>query len=178
MKSTKIALVGVMVALISVSAFLRIPFPVMPLTMQMFTIMATPMILGPYYSFAAVFIYIALGLIGLPVFSTGGGPAYVLQPSFGFLIGFLISTIPSGFICRIKNNFWVLLAGGFTAFITIHLVGGLGFWLNMNYVQGKALSFTGAFVLAVLPFIPFDFIKLICAALIAVRINKLLRRFI
>lgn len=41
---------------------------------------------------ASVCIYIVLGLMGLPVFAEGGGLAYVLKPSFGYIIGFAIAS--------------------------------------------------------------------------------------
>lgn len=47
------------------------------------------------YSFAAVVIYLISGLAGLPVFAFGGGWAYVLEPSFGFLLGLLPLSITS-----------------------------------------------------------------------------------
>ena len=44
----------------------------------------------------SVGIYIILGLIGVPVFTSGGGPGYVLQPTFGYLIGFMVGAYVVG----------------------------------------------------------------------------------
>ena len=79
--------IGLTVALLAASAFVRIPMYPMPLTMQIFVVFLLPIVFGPKISFYGVGIYIALGLAGLPIFSTGGGIAYILMPSFGFLIG-------------------------------------------------------------------------------------------
>jgi biotin transport system substrate-specific component len=49
--------------------------------------------LKPRYALTAQLVYAAIGLLGLPVFSTGGGPGYVLSPSFGFVIGFAVCAL-------------------------------------------------------------------------------------
>ena len=48
------------------------------------------LLLGRKWGTISLVLYLALGLVGLPIFSSGGGPAYVLQPSFGYIIGFAI----------------------------------------------------------------------------------------
>lgn len=176
MHADKIAFTGVLTALITVSAFIRIPTPVMPFTLQVLIVLLAPMIAGLRCSFAAIFIYIVLGLVGFPVFATGGGPAYVLMPSFGFLIGFLLSTIPSAFIIGGKNSFLRNTAGGFAGFITIHAVGGIGFWLNMMYIQHKDISLAAAFAVSVLPFLLPDLIKLVIAAAISTKVKSVSTR--
>ena len=55
-------------------------------------------LLGAKLGGLSVLLYVALGLAGLPVFYPGGGPAYVLTPSFGYLIGFLFAAVLIGFV--------------------------------------------------------------------------------
>lgn len=82
-------LAGVFAALTAVGAFIRIPLGAMSFTLQfLFTAMAG-VVLGPKWGAASQAVYVALGLAGLPVFTQGGGPSYILQPSFGFLIGLI-----------------------------------------------------------------------------------------
>ncbi|MDR0454728.1 MAG: biotin transporter BioY [Deferribacteraceae bacterium] len=175
MNSQKIAITGVLTSLFAVSAFIRIPTPFVPLTMQTFVVLLAPMLVGAKYSFAAVALYIALGLAGLPIFANGGGPAYIFQPTFGFLIGFLLSTIPCGLLSRNKNGFLPLFLSGMIASVIIHLAGGIGFWLSMNLAQGKDVSLYKAATLAVVPFIVPNFIKLTAAVFIARRLKPALR---
>ncbi len=174
MNSQKLAITGVLTALIAVSAFMRIPLPFIPFTMQMFVVLLAPMLVGLRYSFAAIALYTALGLAGLPIFANGGGPAYVLQPSFGFLIGFLLSTIPNGLLSRGRSGYLRLFLAGLAALAVIEVIGGLGFWLSLNLVQGKEVSLYKAATLAVIPFIIPDTIKLAAAALIARRVKPML----
>ena len=175
-KAFNIAMVGVLAALIAASAFIRVPLPFMPLTLQVFMVLIAPMIFGVKISFAAVFLYLVTGLIGFPVFSAGGGPAYVFQPSFGYLIGFLLSTIPCGLIASRKGGPLGLFFGGFLALIVLELCGTLGLWLNFNLYQGKAVSFAFVTLTYALPFYLPDFVKLIIAVLIACKLKSRLKQ--
>ncbi|MBT3318729.1 MAG: biotin transporter BioY [Clostridia bacterium] len=68
--------------------------PNLPITFQTFVVFLAGLMLRPLYSFASMMTYTALGLIGLPVFTYGGGIGYPLaQPSFGFIIGFSICAL-------------------------------------------------------------------------------------
>ena len=92
--------------LICVGSFIRIPMPnMMPVTLQTFFVLLTALVLPFKASTLAILTYIALGLMGLPIFSGGGGLGYVLMPNFGFIIGFLIATvIISVIIQKLKNR--------------------------------------------------------------------------
>ncbi|MDR2869948.1 MAG: biotin transporter BioY [Deferribacteraceae bacterium] len=172
-KARDVAMIGVLIAVCSVSGMIRIPIPaVMPVTLQVLVILLAPMLVGVKVSFAAITLYTILGLIGLPVFASGGGPAYVLVPSFGFLIGFMLSTIPNGLIAGKSTNFVRNLIAGATGFIVYEFFGWLGFWLNMNHVQGKAISPEAALAMAVLPFVLVDLVKLVLAAGIASALKR------
>ena len=81
---------GLFTALIGVGAFLKITIPVQPVpmhfTLQFFFVLLAALLLGSKRAFASVLTYLVIGLCGIPVFATGGGPAYLLKPTFGFLI--------------------------------------------------------------------------------------------
>lgn len=93
--------VAVAVALMAAAAQLAIPLPfLVPVTLQVPVMLAAGLILGPYTAAAAMAVYIAAGLAGLPVFTSfGGGPAYIFRPSFGFLIGFIPASLLAGILC-------------------------------------------------------------------------------
>ena len=79
---------AVMTALLCVSAQLSIPLGPVPFTLQLLVCLLLPFLLSPCAGGAAMLLYIALGLFGLPVFAGGGaGLGYVLRPSFGFVLG-------------------------------------------------------------------------------------------
>jgi len=89
METKKLALIGLFVALMAVSAHLRIDLGFMPLTFQTGVAALAAMLLTPRQAFTAMAAYLALGLAGAPVFAMGGGIGYALSPTFGYLLGFL-----------------------------------------------------------------------------------------
>ena len=108
-RTKQLILCAMFVALIAIGAFITIPIPIIPLTLQDLFVMLAGILLGPKWGALASLIYVFMGLAGLPVFTQGGGLAYVLKPSFGFLIGLLCS-----FGRRIRTLFFGFLstAGG------------------------------------------------------------------
>ena len=81
-------LCAIFTALIAIGAFIRIPVPVVPFTLQFLFTTLAGVLLGSRLGATSVILYIVLGLLGVPVFAEGGGPGYILKPSFGYLPGF------------------------------------------------------------------------------------------
>jgi biotin transport system substrate-specific component len=99
-RTYKMMLVALFAALIAVGAFIRVPVPLVPFTMQTFFVVLAGMLLGKKLGGASALVYLAIGLIGIPVFTQGGGIGYVLKPSFGYLIGFVVAAFITGAIVR------------------------------------------------------------------------------
>ena len=76
---------AIFAAIIAVSAYIRIPTGIIPLTFQSVAVTLTGYSLGNKYGPMATVLYAMVGLAGLPVFSSGGGPAYILSPTFGYI---------------------------------------------------------------------------------------------
>ena len=82
-----------------VSAFIKIPFPFVPLTFQTVSTVLAGLLLGPVRGSVSVAVYVFMGVLGLPVFAGGaGGFDYVLQLSFGYLLGFIAAAAASGLV--------------------------------------------------------------------------------
>lgn len=89
MSARKLVYTALLAALTAAGAFIRIPIGISVITLQfLFTAMAG-VLLGPGGGALSQGVYVALGLVGLPIFTAGGGFGYVLQPSFGFLLGLI-----------------------------------------------------------------------------------------
>lgn len=97
-KTTTLMLCALFTALISISAFIRIPTPLVPVTLQSGMVLLSGILLGPKYGSISVLLYVMLGLCGVPVFALGGGFGYVFQPTFGYLIGFVVGAYLTGFL--------------------------------------------------------------------------------
>lgn len=141
MRTKKLILCGLFTALIIVGAFIKIPFPGMPMTLQFAFVLLAGIILGPCWGALSVALYVILGLIGLPVFSSGGGLGYVIIPSFGYIIGFIVAAFVAGTIsCRKPGSLAVLLAASFSAMLTTYIIGIVYFTLIKSFYSGESVD--------------------------------------
>ncbi len=81
----KMVYASLFAALTAAGAWIAIPLPYVPVTLQTLFTMLSGAILGPYFGALAMIVYILLGLIGLPVFAQG-------QSGFGTLVGLPVAT--------------------------------------------------------------------------------------
>ena len=102
----EIAFTGLFAALIAVGAFIKINIPVQPFpmhfTLQFFFVLLAGYVMGARRGAACVCVYLAVGLAGIPVFAAGGGPAYLIRPTFGFLIGFVAAAWITGKLTALR----------------------------------------------------------------------------
>ncbi|MDD6039040.1 MAG: biotin transporter BioY [bacterium] len=173
----EITVCGMFSALIAVGAFLRIDIP-MPLytmhfTMQWFFVLMAGMLLGVKLGTMSVIVYLCIGLIGIPVFAAGGGPAYVFRPGFGFLLGFVFAAWVMGLIVKKMNatGFSSMLLASVTGLVIYYCMGAVYFYLIKNLYVGEAVSWKVVIVqyclITVLP----DFILCVLASLLSVKIK-------
>jgi len=156
-------------AFICVGAFIAFPLPGIPLpiVLQNMFVMLAAVILGPVWGTAAVAVYLALGMIGLPVFSGGtGGLARFWGPSGGFLLGYLPACLAMGFISRLgKYSWWKVLIALLAGSVIHYSVGVPVLAAVVKVGLGKAL------VLGCLPFLPGDALKIAVALPIALAVK-------
>lgn len=177
-RTYKMILVALFAALIAVGAFIRIPVPLVPFTMQTFFIVLAGMLLGKDLGAASALVYLLIGLAGIPVFTQGGGIGYVLKPSFGYLIGFVAGAFVTGAIARKAGHpsFWRLLIAALLGLIAVYVLGTTYFYFLSNYYLGNQVSVWTAVLYCFLVFVPGDLAKSVVAALIAKRIIPMLQK--
>lgn len=177
--STKqLVLCALFTALIAVGAFIQIPVPFMDyFTLQFLFVTLSGMILGSRLGGIAVSAYILMGLFGIPIFAAGGGIQYIFRPSFGYLIGFAVTSFVVGLLCENFKNatFRQYLI---TALIGMFITYAIGFtykYFILNfYVQEPTAIWS--IIVASLPLdIPGDSILCILASLLASRLCKPLK---
>lgn len=160
--------------LICVGSLIRIPIPnMMPMTLQTFFVLLTALVLPLKASTLATVTYMVLGLIGLPIFSGGGGLGYVLMPNFGFIIGFLISTVIISVITESlkKRNLWQCIAISLLGIIIIYIIGILYFAFITNVYNDNDCSAIWFIQTIFLPFLPKEIICIILASISAYKIR-------
>lgn len=174
-------LIAVFVALIAVGAFIKFPIGIVPGSMQCAVCILCALLLGAKDSFFAVVVYIAMGLIGIPIFTAGGGFAYVLQPTFGYLLGYIIALPIGGLIARGAKNtsrprLIRLLLGAFAAMLIVHTCGVTYMFLMLNFYMGKAMELSKAWMTGSIVFLPTDSMWCVIASLIAYKTVPLVFR--
>ena len=94
-----LSLMALFAALTAVGAFITIPVPPVPFSLQIFFAILAGALLGSRQGAMSIVIYLLLGLCGLPVFTKGAGLSYLLQPTFGYLLGF----VPFAINCTVES---------------------------------------------------------------------------
>lgn len=161
--------VALCTAVTAVMAQISIPMPLgVPMTMQTFAVMLSAILLGAKKGAVTALVYMLLGAVGLPVFSSfTGGAQCLVGPTGGFILSFPLMAYIIGLGAKRyyerKSLFILSLIAG-TA--VNYLIGVLMF----AFVTGGTLA-TG-FAACVLPFIPTTIIKMMLAAVLGLRIRK------
>ena len=172
MSARKLVYTALFAALTAAGAFLKIPLGVSSITLQfLFTAMAG-VLLGAGGGALRQAVYVALGLLGLPIFTAGGGFGYVLQPTFGFLLGLIPSAAVIGAMTRRSASPVRIALACVVGLEVLYAIGVPYMALILNGYMGKGMSVSGLLWAGMLPFLPGDAIKIVITAVLC----PLLRR--
>lgn len=166
---------GLFTALISVGALTRIPVPLIPFTLQFLFTNLAGIMLGPVYGSVSVALYVILGLIGLPIFANGGGPAYILQPTFGYLLAFILAAFIAGKMTQRESsrNFRGYLLASITGLLIVYVLGFLYYNILAMFVLNLAVNPSLLFLHAFLLPLPGDLVSCFIGSILAVRIPSI-----
>ena len=166
---TKMALC---VAILCVTSFLVIPLPFTPVVISLHTIAVNiiGLILSPMQAGCTVFIYLLMGLVGLPVFSAGtAGPGKLFGPTGGFYFGFLFAAIAISLLRGKKVSM--------KRYACVSIAVGIPIQ-HACAIIGMCIHNGGNIVVAIatvsLPFIIGDIIKSLMSSIVGVSLNKVL----
>jgi biotin transport system substrate-specific component len=162
-------------AVVAVSAQVVVPVPLnpVPMTLQPLAVLAVGGLLGPAGGAAALTVYLALGLLGLPVFAGGGaGLVHLLGPTGGYLLAFPAAAAMAGALSapRGENRAPVLrvLLGCAAGLALIH-AGGVA------QLAALGLDPARAFRLGFVPFFTGDLLKVGLASALIIGLGPRLR---
>ena len=170
-KIKKMVLAALFAALVAVGAYIRIPVPPVPITLQTFFVLLSIVLLGYKWGTISILIYILVGFIGFPVFSGGpGGPGILLGPSGGYVYSFVIVAIVIGYLSeKVKKTFFSILA---LAVLGSLMILGIG---TLHMMVFTSFDLQTAFFAGFVPFIIGDFLKSVA---VAVASTILLKKYI
>jgi biotin transport system substrate-specific component len=154
--------VALFTSLIIIGGYISVPIPVgpVPIILADFFVMVTGLFLGFKWGLTSVALYLSLGALGLPVFSSGtSGLAVLFGPTGGYLFGYLLVAASVGFISSrgqqsMVTNLLALVVGN----ILLYVIGVPWLKIVMN------LGWAGALAAGLTPFIPGIIIKIIVAS--------------
>jgi biotin transport system substrate-specific component len=171
-------LISMFAALTAAGAFIKIPTPLVPFTLQFLFCAYSGVFLGARNGVYSQLLYVGIGLIGIPVFANGGGPAYVLQPTFGYLIGFILCAGIVGFFvdqCK-EITVYKTLGAVLGGLMVVYLIGVSYLYLIVNFYLQKQMAVSKALAIGFLPYITADLIMSVIIAITAVRVIPILRK--
>lgn len=164
----KMVYASLFAALTAAGAWIAVPLPYVPVTLQTLFTMLSGAILGPYFGALAMIVYVLLGLIGLPVFAQGqSGFGTLVGPAGGYLAGFVVGAVVIGLLVRLKKKpgfLWLCMAMAIGELV-VYAFGVA----QLSIVAGMSLD--KAIYFGALLFVPGDILKIAVAALIARKIE-------
>ena len=173
-RTKKLALCALFAALLVLSGFIRSPLPPTVITLQLQVALLAGVLLGGEWGCVSVLVYAALGLLGLPVFAGGGGFGYVLQPTFGYILGFAVAAFLCGKLARAGER--SVKRTLLTLFIGVAVVYGIAVVyaaIVLNVYLGETLGFWEFLWVYVLWTLPKDVLLTAACAPLAKRLDKL-----
>lgn len=168
-----LAIIALSVALLSICSYIAIPTPVGHITLQLFAVLLIACTLDLKKSVSAVTLYVAMGLIGLPVFAGfRGGIGVLFEVSGGFLLAFiLISAIIPLARHLFGNSRWCLIISSVCSILLSYLIATV--WIHI--VSG-GVERPGSFIIFLLLYTAFfiipDLLKLALVVYIVPKIRK------
>ncbi len=176
-RTTKLVLSGIFLTLIIAGAFIKIPLGLVPVTLQFAMVLLTATFSGGRRGAFIVAAYLLMGLTVIPVFSQGGGPSYIFNPTFGYLIGMLVCAWVTGTLKErapeitfsrslIINTFGMLI---------VYSLGVIYMYFILNFYMGKTSAISPLIVKGALLFIPTDFFWCVVVAVAEVRMKNIVK---
>lgn len=162
------ALFTAIISVLSIMVRSLQPVVVVPFSLQPLVVMLAACFLSPRAAFLSMLAYLLLGLIGMPVFSKPpfGGLAYILYPSFGFLISYPFAAWIQSKLIK-KSNLLNFLLAGLVGVGVIYIFGLPYLYLILNFYLGQSIDIIGILKIGFFPFVIFDLLKVVLASILA-----------
>lgn len=176
MRARDLTLTALFAALTAAGAFVKIPTPISSFSLQFLATALAGILLGSRLGALSQAVYVALGLVGLPIFTAGGGPQYLLHPTFGFLLGLIPSAFIIGCLAEKSRRKTRLILACLAGLGALYLVGLPYMGLVLNLYLGRAMSLGQILWGGMVLFLPGDAIKIAAAVLVGERLSGRLAR--
>ena len=160
LSTVSMVLCGMFAALVAIGAFIQIPVPYMDyFTLRFFFVLLAGLILGADKGAISVGCYVLLGLVGVP--------------SFGYLVGFIVSAYVTGKVCeKLKASYKNYLLACLAGFVVTYAIGIVYKFIILNFYAHTPATL-GVIFLSCFPLdMPGDFVLCLLAAGVGLRMRK------
>ncbi|HLR80961.1 MAG TPA: biotin transporter BioY [Bacillota bacterium] len=172
---------GLFVALTAIGANITsiLPFMVIggvPITLQTFFAILSGLILGSRLGAFTMFVYMMLGLAGVPVFAQfKGGISMLLSPTFGFIVSFILIAYVAGKLVERKQSFSMYIVAALVAMALNYIIGT--HWMYAAYIfwfnAPEGFSYKLAWMWMMVP-LPKDIVITVLAGMFAFRLKRII----
>lgn len=174
-KAKNIIYTAISIALITLSAYVTIPFGPVPFTLQTFAITLVVVLFRPQTCISAYVLYLLMGAIGIPVFSAmRGGVGVIFGATGGFLWGYAISIVICSLLqdklIKIISNKYASIALTFINCVILTLVAYICGTIQYSIIAN--ITILAATATTVVPFIIPDLAKIVIAILCGMAASK------
>lgn len=177
MNTRELVLTSLFTALTIISSMLHFTLGPIPFSLQIVTVFIVAHLFSVKVAFWSQALYVIMGLLGLPIFASGGGLFYVMKPTFGFLIGFIVAAFIMALLkARAeKQSFTNIFIINIVGTAIIYIFGCVYFYLIMNFVAHTPITVNQVFTGIILLSGPGDVILSGVSAILILRLEKVMK---
>lgn len=164
----QLVLAALFAALTAVCSQIQIPLPMIPINLALFAVHLCGALLGAKWGTLSMAVYALLGAVGVPVFAGfGSGPAVLFGKTGGYIIGYILCAAIVGLLSRRLGFTFPKLCLSMVIGVAVCYVFGTAWFMVIS-----GLNLATSLSYCVLPFLPGDAVKILLAALLALRLRK------
>lgn len=160
-------LAALFAALTAIGAFIQVPLGFTSITLQVMFSCLAGVLLGAKWGAISQIVYVALGLVGLPVFTQGGGLGYLVKPSMGFLFGLILLAWLAGLLTRTDRSPLRVVLACAVGDLAMYAVALPYMYLVLNLYMGMEKSVLDVVRGGMLLYLPGDAVKIAVTALVS-----------
>ena len=176
MKTRDMILTALFAALTAAGAFIRVPLGISTITLQLLFTALAGALLGARSGALSQAVYVLLGLAGVPIFASGGGFQYVLNPTFGFVLGLIPTAYVIGRLTERSASPRRVASACLAGFAVLYLIGVPYMGVVCNAYLGRGLTVWQILKSGMLIYLPGDCLKIAVCALLTPQLTRALAR--
>ena len=177
MSTKRLVRISYFTLLTIVGGLIKIPAGPVSFTLQTLFVILSGYVLGAKDGFFSQLAYMLIGLVGVPIFTQGGGFSYIFQPSFGYIIAFCMGAFVAGFVMNKFRtiNTWKIWASGLLGLLPIYIIGMAYQVMILVCVNGLTFSAAMFTLVSILIYWAIDIVMIFIISIIYPRLMSMMK---